>query len=243
MAKLIPIFKADDNTDANNYGPISLLSNFNRIFEKLIFNRMESFIEKNNLFPPAQYGFRKAHSTQHAILDIVNTIQTNMDKRLFSCGVFIDSKKAFDTVDHKILLDKLYHYGFRGIINKWFSSYLEGRTQTTQIGSFISPEENVTFGVPQGSVLGPLLFLIYINDIQKCSEKLQFFLFADDTNILYADSNLKSLEDIVNLELRKLCDWLTANKLTLNIKKTNFVIFCPAQRKLTFQPNITIFNI
>ena len=125
MAKIIPIFKADDNTDANNYRPISLLSNFNRIFEKLIFNRMESFIEKNNLFSPSRYGFRKAHSTQHAILGIVNTIQTKMDNHLFSCGVFIDLKKAFDTVDHKIFLDKLYHYGFRGIINKWFSSYLE----------------------------------------------------------------------------------------------------------------------
>ena len=102
-AKIIPIFKTDDNTDANNYRPISLLLNFNRIFEKLIFNRMESFIEKNNLFSPSQYGFRKSHSTQHAILDIVNTIQTNMDNHLFSCGVFIDLKKAFDTVDHKIL--------------------------------------------------------------------------------------------------------------------------------------------
>ena len=242
MANIIPIFKADDNTDANNYRPISLLSNFNRIFEKLICNRMESFIEKNNLFSPSQNGFCKAHSTQHAILDIVNTMQTNMDNHLFSCGVFVDLKKAFDTVDPKIHLDKLYHYGFRGIINKWFSSYLEGRAQTTQIGSFISPEEIITFGVPQGSVLGPLLFLIYINDIQECSEKLQFFIFANDTNILYADNNLKSLEDIVNLELRKLCDWLTANKLTLNIKETNFVIFCPAQRKLTFQPNITIFK-
>ena len=128
------------------------------------------------------------------------------------------------------------------MINKWFSSYLEDRTQTTQIGSLISPEENITFGVPQGSVLGPLLFLIYVNGIQECSEKLKFFLFADDTNIVYADNNLKSLDDIVNLELRKLCDWLTTNKLTLNIKKTNFVIFCPAQRKLTFQPNITIFD-
>ena len=242
MAKIIPIFKADDNTDANNYRPISLLSNFNRSFEKLIFNRMKSFIEKNNLFSPSQYGFRKAHSTQHAILDIVNTIETNMDKRSFSCGVFIDLKKAFDTVDHKILLDKLHHYGFRGIINKWFSSYLEDRTQTTQIGSLISPEENIAFGVPQGSVSGPLLFLIYVNGIQECSEKLKFFLFADDTNIVYADNNLKSLDDIVNLELRKLCDWLTTNKLTLNIKKTNFVIFCPAQRKLTFLPNITIFD-
>ena len=242
MAKIIPIFKADDNTDPSNYRPISLLSNFNRIFEKLIFKRMESFIEQNNLLSSSQYGFRKAFSAQHAILDIVSAIQTNMDKRLFSCGVFIDLKKAFDTVDHKILLHKLDHYGFRGVINKWFSSYLQGRTQTTQVDSYISARKDTTCGVPQGSVLGPLLFLIYINDIQECSEKLKFFLFADDTNILYADKNLRSLELIVNQELCKLYDWLTANKLTLNVKKTNFVIFSPAQRKLTHLPKIKIFD-
>ena len=187
MAKIIRIFKTDDDTDPSNYRPISLLSNFNRIFEKLIFKRMEPFIAQHNMLSPSQYGFRKTLSTQHAILDIVSTIQTNMDKRLFSCGVFIDRKKAFDTVDHKILLHKLDHCGFRGVINKWFSSYLQGRTQTTQIDSYISARNDITCGVPQGSVLGPLLFLIYINDIHECSEKLRFFLFADDTNILYTD--------------------------------------------------------
>ena len=154
-AKIIPFFKAEDNNNVNNYRPISLLSNFNRIFEKLVYSRMESFIEQNDILSPSQYGFRKAHSTQHAILDIVSTIQKNMNKRLFSCGIFIDLKKAFDTVDHKILLHKLYHYGFRGVINKWFSSYLDGRTQTTQIGSYVSKTQNTTCGVPQGSVLGP----------------------------------------------------------------------------------------
>ena len=212
MAKVTPIYKSDDKSDPNSYRPISLLSNFNRIFEKLMYSRMESFIEQNNLLSPFQYGFRKAHSTQHAILDIVNAIQTNMDKRLFSCGVFVDLKKAFDTVDHHILLQKLNHYGFRGIVNEWFSSYLKGRTQTTQIDSHISGKIDTTCGVPQGSVLGPLLFIIYINDIHKASDKLDFFLFADDTNILYADKDLKLLEDIVNQELFKLYDWLTANK-------------------------------
>ena len=121
-AIIIPIFKADDNTNPNNYKPISLLSNFKRIFQKLVYSRMVSFIEQNDILSPSQYGFRKAHSTQHAILDIVSTIQENMDKHLFSCGVFIDLKKAFDTVDHKIILHKLNHYGFRGVINKALST-------------------------------------------------------------------------------------------------------------------------
>jgi len=193
MAKIIPIFKSEDNTNANNYRPISLLSNFNRIFEKWVYSRMESFIEQNDILSPSQYGFRKAHSTQHAILDIVSTIQENMDGRLFSCGVFIDLKKAFDTVDHKILLHKLDHYGFRGVINKWFSSYLDGRTQTTQIGFYISKRQNTTCGVPHGSVLGPLLFLIYVNDIQESSDKLKLFLFADDTNAVYVEKILSPL--------------------------------------------------
>ena len=118
--------------------PISLLSNFNRIFEKLMYARMISFIEKNEILYKAQYGFRKSHSTQHATLDIINSIQTNMDKGLFSCGIFLDLKKAFDTVDHNILLGKLQYYGFRGIINNWFSSYLSERKQTTEIDGRIS---------------------------------------------------------------------------------------------------------
>ena len=162
MAKIIPIFKQDDDTDANNYRPISLLSNFNRIFEKIVLKRMESFIEQKNSLTPSQYAFRKAHSTQHAILDIVNAIQTNMDNRLSSCGIFIDLKKAFDTVDHKILLHKLDHYGFRGHINMWwFSSYLQGRSQTTQIGPHISKRLDSTCGVPgSGFCSRPTTFFV-----------------------------------------------------------------------------------
>ena len=168
----------------------------NPIFEKLTFKRVESFIEENNLLFPSQCGFRKTLSAQHAILyfDIVSTIQTNIDKRLFVFGVFIDLRKA---VDHKILRHKLNHYRFSGVINKWFSSYLQGRIQTTRIDSYISARKVSTCGVLQCSVLGPLLFLIYVNDIQESSEKLKFFSFADDTNTLYADKNLRSREVIV----------------------------------------------
>ena len=118
-----------------------------------MYDRMRDFIEKHSLLYSSQYGFRQAHSTQHAILDMVETIQTNMDKKLFSCGVFIDLKKAFDTVNHTILLDTINYYGLRRIVNQWFSSYLSNRTQTTEIGSHISSKVNINCGVPQGSVL------------------------------------------------------------------------------------------
>ena len=151
-----------------------------------MYNRLKSYVELNGLLYNGQYGFRENMSTQHAILDIVNSIQSNMD--------------------HSILLSKPHHYGIRGPVNEWFSSYLNGRIQTTQIDKQISSKRTVLTGVPQGSVLGPLLFLIYINDIYNYSKKLSFYLFADDTNLLYADKDLKSLESVINIELQKVCD-------------------------------------
>jgi retron-type reverse transcriptase len=189
-AKVIPIFKNDRETDPSNYRPISLLSIFNRIFEKVMYERLKKFLEKYNILYENQYGFREKRSTQHAIIDIVNQIQTNMDKNMYACGIFIDLQKAFDTVNHSILLQKLQHYGIRGIINDWFSSYLLNRIQTTQIGTVVSDKETMLSGVPQRSVLGPLLFLIYLNDIYNSTDKLNFSLFADETNLLYADNDL-----------------------------------------------------
>ena len=241
-AKVVPIYKTNDETDPGNYRPISLLSNFNRIFEKLMCKRLQSFCDKYKILYEKQYGFRANHSTQHAVVDIVNNIHNNMDKGLFSCGVFIDLKKAFDTVDHSILLNKLEHYGIRGIINNWFQSYLTDRIQTVQIGQNISPKETIRFGVPQGSVLGPLLFLIYINDIHTSSKVLQFYLFADDTNLLYADKKLKNLEAVINQELLGVCKWLNANKLTINLNKTNYVIFRSNKKRVNYQPCIKLFD-
>lgn len=142
-----------------------------------------------------------------------------MDKKTFTCGVFIDCKKAFDTVNHTIMLDKLYHYGIGGIVHEWFSSYLGNRTQTTHIDNdHISLKKDSPTGIPQGSVLGPLVFFIYINDIYLCSNKLGFYLFADNTNLLYADIDLKSRESVLNTEITNICDWLNANKLTISAK-------------------------
>ena len=189
----------------------------------------------------SQYGYRENCSTQHAIRDILNKIQNNYIG-LYSGGIFIDLKKAFDTVDHSILLHKLYHYEIRGIINDWFSSYLSVRMQSTQIGSIVSSKERTVCGVPQGSVLGPLLFLIYVNDIHRSSKKFDFYLFADDTNLLYAEKDLNKLEVVVDEQLLKLCECLNSNKLSLNVSKSNFVIFHPYQRKVYREVNLKILD-
>ena len=160
----------------------------------------------------------------------------------YSCGIFIDLKKAFDTVNHNILLNKLRHYGFRGVISDLCSSYLSNRKQTTEINGVISEQQSIDCGVPQVSVLGPLLFLIYMNDIQYSSKRLNFFLFADDTNILYADKHLHLLESVANTELTKVYEWLTSNRLTLNIQKSNYVILRPHQKALVHQPKLHMFD-
>ena len=241
-AKIIPIFKDEDESLPENYRPISLLSIYNRIFEKLMYSRLTKFVKDYNLLYDQQYGFRSKHSTQHAILDIVNTILQNMDNGKFSCGVFIDLKKAFDTVNHQILLAKLENYGVRGLINSWFRSYLTDRKQNTEVNNVVSEAETTLCGVPQGSVLGPLLFLLYINDIYKSSSLFAFYLFADDTSIIFANNNLKELESLVNRELGNVNEWLKVNKLSLNIKKSNFVIFRPRQKNIPFIPRIRIFD-
>ena len=165
-----------------------------------------------------------------------------MDSGKYTCGIFIDLKKAFDTVIHSILLAKLENYGIRGLINIWFKSYLTDRRQSIEIDNHISREEKTLCGVPQGSVLGPLLFLLYINDIYKCSSEFTFYLFADDTSIIYANNNLRTLELTVNSELAKVSEWLKANKLTLNIKKSNYIIFRPRQKTMPFVPQVKIFK-
>ena len=242
LTKIIPIFKEEDETCVNNYRPISLLSIFNRCFEKIMYERLVKYISKNNTLTNSQFGFRGGHNTQHAILDILNVIHKNMNNNKYTCGIFIDLKKAFDTVDHSILLSKLHFYGIRGIVNDWFRSYLFDRKQTTAVGNFVSDSHITQCGIPQGSVLGPLLFLLYVNDIVNSSKKFSFHLFADDTSILYAHRNLHQLERTVNSELLQVSNWLQANKLTLNFKKSNYMIFRPYQKLLSYLPIFKVYD-
>ena len=238
-AKVIPVFKTEDETDANNYRPISLLSIFDRIFEKVMYKRMMHFINVKNILFSAQYGFKEGFSTEHAIVDIVSAIQSNMDKHLFTCGIFIDLKKAFDTVNHQILLSKLNHYGFRGIINNGLNPFCATEHKTLKINNQISDVAVISNGVPQGSVLGPLRFLLY-TVLTIFILALIFLTFTSllMIDILYANKNLRSLEATVNFELKKLYLWLVSNKLTLNTKKTILLLFIPTRSLLTTSLNL-----
>ena len=172
-----------DATDPANYRPISTLSSFSKVFEKLIYNHLYTFLEKYGIFVLVSIWFRKGYSTEQAVLEITDSRKKAMDKKLVTCGIFLDFSKAFDTINHDILLSKLYRYGIRGNPLRWFENYLYNRNQVFKIGDTISRSQTVICGIPQGSTLGPLLFLLYINDLPNCSSKLSFRIFADDTNM------------------------------------------------------------
>lgn len=198
------------------------------------------FLEKSEMFYSKQFGFRSKHSTDHAVLCIIDKIQRAIDNRNYSCGIFLDFSKAFDTVNHEILIKKLEYYGVRGIAKDWFTSYLSNRRQIVTVNSVTSAQCNVSFGVPQGSVLGPLLFLLYINDFHKSSSLFDFHLFADDSNLFYEHQNISELETNINTELSNVHIWLCANRLSLNIEKSNYVIFHPPQKKMQTNLNLNI---
>ena len=241
ISKIIPIFKDKGNKGLKeNFRPISLLSNFNKIFEKLMHKRVYGYLEEQGLIYEHQFGFRKHHSTSHALIDLTEDIRHALDNNKFSCGVFIDLQKAFDTVDHDILLAKLEHYGIRGIANSWFRSYLKNRKQYVSISGFDSNVTNVDFGVPQGSVLGPLLFLIYINDLHKAIKYSKTRHFADDTCLLIKNDSLKQLNKHLNIDLRLLCNWLKANKISLNCSKTELIVFRHPNKQINYDLKIKI---
>ena len=224
-AKVIPIFKNGDKNQFNNYRPISLLSQFSKILEKLFVERLDSFIDKHHLLTEHQYGFRAKRSTAMAVVELTENISTAINNKEYMVGVFIDLQKAFDTIDHNILFKKLYRYGIRGIALSWLKSYLSNRTQYVNLNGVGSETLPITFGVPQGSVLGPKLFILYINDICDALNDLKCVLFADDTSLYCSGSDLNQLLQVVEDDLKLLKKWFDINKLSLNINKTKFIIF------------------
>ena len=242
-AKVIPLFKKGCPETVSNYRPISLLSVCSKIIEKLMYKRLYHFLNVHEILYNLRFGFRASHSINHALVSRTESIKNSLDTKHFGCESFIDLQKAFDTVNHQTLLNKLNHYGIRGKALAWFSSYLSNRTQYVSVNDHISSHLKVTCGVPQGSVLGPLLFLIYINDLPQSSKKLSSYLFANDTNIYFESENLCQLEKVVNNELKHVKKWLYVNKLALNVDKTNLIIFHSRQRSLSKTVNIKIGKV
>ena len=236
IAKVIPIFKKGDPSSVNNYRPISILSTINKIFEKILYTRIINYINKSNLLYKYQYGFRKNHSTEHALTEIVDQIRFSIDDKKMTCGIFIDLSKAFDTVNHQILLGKLEHYGIAGKALDLIKSYLNERKQYVQIDKSKSQTRTVSCGVPQGSVLGPLFFLLFINDLPNCCPSGKVRIFADDTNVFFQCDNNEDIKIIGNTIMTQLCSWFSANKLTLNSDKSSFTIFKSNRKKIQDLP-------
>lgn len=231
IAKVIALPKSNNYSQCSNYRPISLLSVFSKIFEKVIYIQIVAHFNKYNLLSKHQYGFRNGFSTELAALELVDRITQKCDSNDIPINIYLDLSKAFDTLDHKILLDKLKYYGITGIEHTLLSNYLHNRFQYITYDNTCSSFSSIDTGVPQGSILGPLLFLIYINDLPYSSTKLSFIMFADDTTLscttkqFDANNNTSNIEKALNLELSHIYDWLRINKLQLNISKTKFMLF------------------
>ena len=243
IARVIPILKTGDAQEFSNYRPVSILPQFSKILEKIFHNRLMSFLNDKQILYNGQFGFRKNHSTSMAILELVEEMTTAMDNSQSSVAVFIDLKKAFDTVDHNILLKKLEKYGIRGLAYSWIHSYQTNRRQYVSINGTNSTCLNIACGVPQGSILGPILFILYINDMCKVSPLLKCIIFADGTNFLYTGDDIAEICKTVSTELAKLSTWFNANKLSLNVSNTNFMVLSRKKINNTLTVSINGTNI
>ena len=190
-----------------------------------MYRRLCTFLNNNNIIYDRQFGFRQQYSTSHTLINVTENIRKALDDGNISCGVFLDLQKAFDTVDHQVLLAKLNHYEICGVSNDWFKSYLPNCNQHVSINGYESGLAVINCDVPQGSVLGPLLFLLYINDLNEAIKFYKVHHLADDTNLLCLSNSFKKLNRLVNADLKHLVIWLNANKISLNVKKIELVIF------------------
>ena len=225
LARITPILKKGDPSDPSNFRPISCLPFIGKVFEKAMCNRLVSFCSKFSIISNSQFGFQKSLSTVDALIHLTENIYKSLDNRQHNITILVDLKKAFDTVNHVYLLKKLEHYGIRGFPLDWFRSYLSNRRCFVELNSIKSSEKNINTGVPQGSTLSSILFLIYINDLPKISNNFQTTLFADDTTISISDSNLQTLISHTNDNIARVLNWTISNRLSVNSAKTEMLLF------------------
>jgi hypothetical protein len=229
--RVTPIFKSGDPKMCDNYRPISLANTFSKVLEKIVAVKLTNHLDLNKLIDKYQFGFQKGLSTEHNLIHLTNYVSEALNSNKFCMGVFLDIKKAFDCVPHDILIRKLEKLGIIGVELDWFRSYLDGRSQCVEINGKKSRPRKIKLSVMQGSILGPLLFLCFINDLCNVSDLLKL-LFADDTCALHADLDLNNLVQHVNAELQKIALWFAANKLAVNVKKCKFILFHNKGKKI-----------
>ena len=235
-----PLYKnSGKRNDPTNYRPISVIPVMAKIFERVVHDQLYLHLSENCILSRHQSGFRSLHSAVTALLQATDSWAMNIDRGFVNVVVSLDLKKAFDTVN--ILLTKLQSYGIRGFCHKWFALYLSNRTQTCLMNSFMSTPKLVKCGVPQGTILGPLLPLLYINDLPDCLYFLQPRMYADDTSLTFASVDLKHIDDCLNYDLNRVYKWLSANKLTLKLTKTEFMLVASRLKLSTF-PEIPSFS-
>ena len=224
IANVVPIFKYGNSSDPTNYRPISCLPYLGKVIEKCVSTRIVSFCKKFNIFSDSQFGFLKGKSTCDALLDLTEFIFHSLDKKQYNVTILVDLKKAFDTVNHDILIQKLERYGFRGSFLGWLKSYVSNRRCYVEIEGIKSGERVLDVGIQQSSILGPILFLLYVNDLPLVSKSFKTTLFADDTTFTNSHTNLDVLLSNSNTELVKIHDWTVSNRLTINTDKTETLL-------------------
>ena len=240
LCNVKPFYKGKSRTEIINYRPVSLLPVISKVLEKIVNNRIVKFLTKNKVFYEGQYGFRSNRSTTDAILDFMGNVLDSINKGQYVLSLFLDMSKAFDSISHQTLYRKLEFYGIRGNVLLWFQSYLSNRYIKVKVKNIISDSYLMTYGTPQGSVLGPLMYLILANDLMKTLQFCNCVTFADDTTVYASGSNLKFLYCKVNEDLKLLSDWFNSNSLTLNVEKSKYILFRSKRKEINFNGIITL---